>query len=313
MFIVFTLIINFALTASFCFLYSRRKQEQWSLVKNFKECIKSLENEKNELKNINDNLLIEIEQNEKALDEVINKLYNQSSKFEEEIKKYKNNLDETKKLLYDNYSKEVNKHLKELDECIDVLVNEYIVQMNCAEATLKQQKASISAYIEEQKRKEEMSKKQDYYRMVLSDNEIKDIDKLLSLSSELSQPDILLKLIYKTYFEKKMNDLLTRVVGVNSERSGIYKITNIELDKAYIGQCVSFKDRWRTHLKKGLGIDTPSTNKFYQAMKEYKPWNFTFEVLEFCSKDELNKKESYWIDFYQTNTWGYNGNKGVEK
>ena len=149
--------------------------------------------------------------------------------------------------------------------------------------------------------------------MVLSDNEIRDIDKLLSLSSELSQPDILLKLIYKTYFEKKMNDLLTRVVGVNSEKSGIYKITNIELDKAYIGQCVSFKDRWRTHLKKGLGIDTPSTNKFYQAMKEYKPWNFTFEVLEFCSKDELNKKESYWINFYQTNTWGYNGNKGVEK
>ena len=66
-------------------------------------------------------------------------------------------------------------------------------------------------------------------------------------------------------------------------------------------------------MKKGLGIDTPSTNKFYQAMKEFKPWNFTFEVLEFCSKEELNKKENYWINFYQTNSWGYNGNKGVEK
>ena len=118
MFIVLTLIINLILTASFCFLYSRRKQERWSLVKNFKECIKALENEKNELKNINDNLLIEIEQNEVALDEVTNKLYNQSSKFNIEKEEYKNNLEETKKLLYDNYSKEVNKHLKDLEECI---------------------------------------------------------------------------------------------------------------------------------------------------------------------------------------------------
>ena len=133
------------------------------------------------------------------------------------------------------------------------------------------QKASISAYIEEQKRKEEMSKKQDFYRIVLTDNEINDINKLLLLSNEISQSEILLKLIYKTYFEKKMNELLARVVGPNSEKSGIYKITNIELDKSYIGQCVSFKDRWRTHLKRGLGIDTPTTNKFYQAMKEYKP------------------------------------------
>lgn len=297
----------------FCRLYLRRKLNDINTVKNLKNCIISLTNEKNELLNNNENLLFEIKQNEIVLQEVTEKLYSQSERLNSETKEYKKHLEETKSLLYQNYDKEVKKHLKDIEECIDILLNKYSSERESAELTLRQQKASISAYIEEQKRKEEMSKKQDFYRIVLTDNEIKDINKLISLSNDISQPDILLKLIYKTYFEKKMNDLLVRVVGTDSEKSGIYKITNIELDKSYIGQCVSFKDRWRIHLKRGLGIDTPSTNKFYQAMKEYKPWNFTFEVLEFCDKTELNKKENYWINFYQTNSWGYNGNKGVEK
>ena len=310
---IITIIICIICSIIFFKLYLHRKTKEIDTIKNLKNCIKSLTNEKNELLNDNNNLLSEIQNNELVLSEILDKLFTQSTRLNSETEEYKRNLEETKSLLYKNYDKDIKKHFQELEKCIEILMNKYSEERNLAELTLKQQKASISAYIEEQKRKEEMSKKQDFYKIVLTDNEIKDINKLLSLSNEISQSDILLKLIYKTYFEKKMNDLLTRVVGANSERSGIYKITNIELDKSYIGQCVSFKDRWRTHLKRGLGIDTPSTNKFYQAMKEYKPWNFTFEVLEFCDKSELNKKEAYWINFYQTNSWGYNGNKGVDK
>lgn len=282
-------------------------------IMNYKLCVDSLSREKNELLNHNNFMIEEIEKQRTSLDNINNELYTQSERLNIATKEYKEHLEKVKSTIYESYNKEVNNHKKELDECISILMNKYSADLKHAEQVLKQQQASISAYIEEQKRKEEMLQKQEFYKISLTDSEINDIDKLLSLSSELSQPDILLKLIYKTYFEKKMNDLLGRVVGPNSEKSGIYKITNIKLDKSYIGQCVSFKDRWRTHLKKGLGIDTPSTNKFYQAMKEFKPWNFTFEVLEFCSKEELNKKENYWINFYQTNSWGYNGNKGVEK
>ena len=90
----------------------------------------------------------------------------------------------------------------------------------------------------------------------------------------------------------------------------IYRAYCLITKKSYIGQTTNIKDRWRTHLKRGLGIDTPVTNKFYSSMMQLKPWNFTWEVIEFCPKEQLNEKEKYWIDFHQTNTWGWNSKGG---
>ena len=39
--------------------------------------------------------------------------------------------------------------------------------------------------------------------------------------------------------------------------------------------------------------------------------NFTFEILEKCSNKELNEKEKFYIDLYQTYDFGLNGNKGI--
>ena len=41
-------------------------------------------------------------------------------------------------------------------------------------------------------------------------------------------------------------------------------------------------------------------------------WNFTFELLENCTKEELNEKESFWISTYQSNQFGYNLKKGIQ-
>lgn len=41
--------------------------------------------------------------------------------------------------------------------------------------------------------------------------------------------------------------------------------------------------------------------------------NFTFELLELCSKDELNEKESFYIQLYQTKEFGYNSTAGNKK
>ena len=71
-----------------------------------------------------------------------------------------------------------------------------------------------------------------------------------------------------------------------------------------------FGDRWKQHAKCGLGIDTPQGNKLYQSMLEDGLWNFTFELLEECSREELNKKEAYWIQMYQSDKFGYNSTKG---
>ena len=70
--------------------------------------------------------------------------------------------------------------------------------------------------------------------------------------------------------------------------------------------------RWKDHIKAGLGIDTPS-NILYKAMAADGVENFSFEVLEECDRSELNNRETYWIDFYNTTIFGYNMTKGGGK
>ena len=210
----------------------------------------------------------------------------------------------------ENYEKKVAQHKNELEESLQSIMQKYLNEEIQLSKTIKGYEQKIKAYIEEEKRREEMNSKLDFYRLTLTESEINDVIRLMEFSSSINRPDVLRKLIYKTYFEKQMNDLLGRVVGANSEVSGIYKITHIESKKSYIGQTTNIKDRWRTHLKRGLGIDTPITNKFYNSMMQLKPWNFTWEVIEYCPKEQLNEKEKYWIDFHQTNSWGWNSKGG---
>jgi hypothetical protein len=65
------------------------------------------------------------------------------------------------------------------------------------------------------------------------------------------------------------------------------------------------------HCKAGLGIDTPQDNQLYAAMLEYGLDSFSFELLLECESSQLNEKEKYFIELYNSNAIGYNGNKGV--
>lgn len=78
--------------------------------------------------------------------------------------------------------------------------------------------------------------------------------------------------------------------------------------EAYIGQSVNIRDRWSQHIKAGLS--SQPSNKLYQAMHLDGPENFTFEVLSECSKEDLDKLEAYWIEFYDTKNLGLNQTKG---
>ena len=208
---------------------------------------------------------------------------------------------------------EYNNHIAHIQENINKIINSFKSQEEEVMKSLQVHQGYLNSVVEAQKREQEKKDNTEFYKISLTDNELSDVKKLLDLSYTLNQPDVLKKLVYKTYFEKKMNDLLGRVIGVNSEVSGIYKITHIESGLAYIGQATNLKERWRKHLKCGLGIETPTTNAFYKGMMQYYPWNFTWEVLEFCSKDRLNDAEKYYIDFYQTKTWGWNSKGGNTK
>jgi len=85
---------------------------------------------------------------------------------------------------------------------------------------------------------------------------------------------------------------------------GIYKITKIENGKSYIGQSNDIKRRFKEHQYK---TDIP----IELAIQKYGIDAFTYEVIEECPLEELDKKEKYWISYYNTyKGFGYNCNEG---
>ena len=222
-------------------------------------------------------------------------------------------LDERKKNAIQDASEEVRAHNEDINQIIQTIMTSYNNKMKAIEEELSDKKKRILAYVEDLKRKQEIEKDKSFYTLEISSIDLEDITKLLQLSNTLHHPDVLRKLVYKTFFEKRMNELLGRVAGTKAEQSAVYKITHIDSGMCYIGQTTNIKERWRKHLKCGLGIETPATNSFYQGMIKHGVWNFTWEVIEFCPKEKLNEIEKYWIDFYQTNIWGWNSKGGNAK
>ena len=94
---------------------------------------------------------------------------------------------------------------------------------------------------------------------------------------------------------------------------GIYKITNKNNKMCYIGQAKKVRERFRDHMKCGLGIDTPANNKLYQAMLKEGLSTFTFELIESCSVENLDEKEYFYINLYNSYHFGYNSNTGIKK
>lgn len=94
---------------------------------------------------------------------------------------------------------------------------------------------------------------------------------------------------------------------------GIYKITNLINNKCYIGQSICIERRLLQH-KSTYEISRDPNKPLYQAFKKYGLENFSFEVLEECLKEELDNKEKYYIEKYQSLTHqnGYNIRAGGE-
>ena len=173
---------------------------------------------------------------------------------------------------------------------------------------LEKIRATKAATMEAQLREEEIKNQATFYTLQLNDADKRDVAYLQSIEYNLREPRPLRMLIWSTFYRDKVNDLAARVGALGA--SGIYKLTHIDSGISYIGQAKDIKERWVTHVKCSLGIDTPVTSQLYAFTREKGIDNFTFEVLEKCSINELNEKEKFYIDLYQTYDFGLNKTRG---
>lgn len=77
--------------------------------------------------------------------------------------------------------------------------------------------------------------------------------------------------------------------------SGIYKITNKVNNKFYIGSAIDLKHRSRQH-KHMLNSNSHSSKYLQNSYNKYKSENFYFEVIEYCSNEQLLIREQHYID-----------------
>lgn len=96
---------------------------------------------------------------------------------------------------------------------------------------------------------------------------------------------------------------------------GIYKIENNLDGKVYIGQSINITERISEHKRNAFNEEYVSYRyKIYKAIRKYGLENFTFSIIEQCSNQiELDEREIYWINYYDSYKNGYNetlGGKG---
>ena len=73
----------------------------------------------------------------------------------------------------------------------------------------------------------------------------------------------------------------------------------------YVGQAANVAERWKQHIKRGIGAETPTRNKLYPIMRSVGVENFTFELIEECDRVQLDAREDYWQDYFKAIEYGY--------
>lgn len=92
---------------------------------------------------------------------------------------------------------------------------------------------------------------------------------------------------------------------------GIYKIHNNLNGKEYIGQSNDIYRRWKEHCSPSRYLT--SRIPVDAAIHKYGKENFTLTVVEECPLEKLNKRETYWIHYYDTVNKGYNCTYGTDQ
>lgn len=218
------------------------------------------------------------------------------TKYSEALKAFKDS--------YQEKQQEIANELSQYKETIDLRKQELTAEIEKYE---NKQKEIIQRFKEDAAKRE----KAEFYRIQIKEEDKEDIAKLRQLAEKMNNPTVIYKLIWENYYKVPFTQMVGRVVPAAQKGIGIYKITNTQNGKCYVGQTKQdFGTRWRSHVRRGVRAEPGTMNKLYGEMWKEGVENFTFEILTACKPEELNEKEKYFIKFYQADEWGYNSTKG---
>lgn len=146
--------------------------------------------------------------------------------------------------------------------------------------------------------------------LIFSETDQSDIDYLLTIQNTLTNKTIVPKIIWSGYLINAFNTMYKTQFGAKEPKNAIYCIENLDTKEIYIGRTVNVHDRWTEHIKTSLGVGGTTPASIHRAM--YDNWDrFSFRVLEEnIPVNKIKEREKFYIDFYQSNIYGYNQNRG---
>lgn len=312
---IFLIIFFFAVFIFSYFLFSKvrqLKQQETALKKKRQQTESQLNLNQKKLSDLNQLIvnkqktLLQLKQQQQQEQTFLN---NQKKTRQSELQQIEQNYEEQRIKHRQSFHQSIRQEQIEMKTQLYQQIGKIQKQRNQLQSDLAQLKSVYQAATAARLRQQEEQDKISFYRIKISEKQINDIINLQEWKKELNDPSIVSKIIWSAFIMKPTTDLCNRVLGSGSI-CGIYKITNKQTGDIYIGQSVNVADRWKQHIKCGLGIDASATNKLYNNMQRYGVWNFTFEILQKCTRDKLNEKERFWIQMYQSNKVGLNVTKG---
>ena len=259
------------------------------------ECRKDLQAALDVYQDITDNKLKEIdnsieEQRQKRQQEL-------DSALEEKQNYYKKLLEDTI-----NQCNLQDETIKEASETKWREAIEQIAQYNKSIEEAKERFESIERTLA-QYEKEKQAKL--FYTIQLLDEYKDDIEFLLTtVAAKVQHPDIISKLVWAEYVKPNLDDTFKRI-EIKAE-PGIYKITNIDTGKCYIGKSTNVKTRIADHFKSSIGIRSIADQAVHHAILKEGFWNWAIEVITYCDKERLSELEKYYITFFKSMEHGYN-------
>lgn len=170
---------------------------------------------------------------QKDIDDLQKIIQQRKNNIDSELKVYQDNIDLKKK----QKQEQINLALKELEQQFYNQKIKVSTELDHVNLELDKMKATRAAAKEAFLRQEEIKRSQDEYCLIPTPADLQDIAKLQRIKLSLNKPRILSMLIWQTYWQPLAKKQFPQILG-STQKTGIYKITNLLTNECYIGQAV---------------------------------------------------------------------------